>query len=464
MRQEIRLVPQQVQRMLLTQQMRQSLEILQLPTIDLKQLIEQQIATNPLLEIQTDAPPVDDVDFPVEALSRFEEEWDDYFDDCSDLGRPGEDAEERRDYMFNSLTRPPSLQDHLLEQLLLSPLDETDMEIGEFLIGNIGPSGYLQIDLEEVSHTLDASLEQVERVLKEIHSFDPTGVAARDLKECLLIQLESLNQVDSLAYEIVSNHLQELEVGHFSAIAETLGVTEEQVYSARQTIGTLDPKPGQEFGPAPSSFDVPEIKVIKNEGRWTVVLCEDEIPALSLNPTYEAWMDSDSVPPDVKKYLKAQYRSAQALLNNISQRQATLLTVAQAIVDEQQEFLEEGHKHLKPLVLRDVAEKVGLHPSTVSRASNKLMETPRGTILLKSLLSQSIRSGMEGEGQSVHSARMQLKEIIEGEDQAHPMSDQQLASELARQGVKLSRRTVAKYREKLGILPAPKRKLLAHRP
>jgi len=463
MRQEIRLVPQQVQKMLLTQQMRQSLEILQLPTMDLKQLIEQQVAMNPLLEIKSDSPSPDDIEFSVdsEGLSNFQEEWNDYFDDCSDLGVPGEDAEEKREYMLNSLTRPPSLQDYLLKQLSLSPLEDQELLVGEYLIGNIAPSGYLQISLAEVEDTLCVSSDTVERVLRTLQTFDPPGVAARDLRECLLLQLKFLDSKNSLAFKIVSDHLHDLEQGRISSIATSLGISEDDVYQARKYIATLDPKPGQEFGTAAVSFDVPEIKIIRDQGRWTVVLCDDEIPMVSINPTYEEWMRNSNLSSEVRKYLKAQYRSAQALLNNISQRQATLITVAQAIVDEQTEFLENGPLSLKPLVLRDVAEKVGLHPSTVSRTSNKLMETPRGTILLKDLLSQSIRAGDYTQGQSVQSARMKLKEIIESENPAHPLSDQELASRLAQQGINLSRRTVAKYREKLGILSAPQRKTMS---
>lgn len=456
MRQEIRLIPQQVQRMMLTQQMRQSLEILQIPTIDLKQLIEQEVAMNPLLEMAERSQ-----DTAEEILDRLvpeeREEWESRYGSAEDQGLPGDEAEDKHEFLINSLSKPPSLQDDLLEQLHLTVSPEEDRMIGEYLVGNIEPSGMLGISVEEAAQSLNVSQEAVLRILQILQTFDPPGVAARDLRECLLIQLERLGKKDAVAWHVVSDHWEDLEYNRIHRIAEALHVPEEEVLSARHIISTLDPKPGQEYGSPVPNYDIPEIKIVRMDGAWQVALCDDSLPEIQISPAYQKLMSQPGLSKEEKDYIRHNYRAAQSLMSNISQRQQTLLSVARVIVAEQQEFLNKGSAFLKPLVLRNVAERLGIHISTVSRAANKLVETPSGTLQLKDMLSQIAR-GVGAEPCSVEQVRSALKEIMDAEDRHNPLSDQKLAEILAQKGIKLSRRTVSKYREKLGILPAPRRR------
>ncbi len=463
------------QQLVLTPQLQQAIKLLQMNRLELEQAIRQEAEINPLLEQDledhqtisleeiTQGPLENGFGLASEsplgpqAVSDFD--WDRYFQDTGSA-YPSFSFEAKEALDFESrLSKSENLTSHLLWQLYLSEFDEKKRAIGEYIIGNLDERGYLPLSIEEIAKDLETSPEEVTLVLKRIQFFDPVGVAARDLRECLLIQLEYLGLKDSLAAKIVAHHLKELERFQLENIAKKCQVTLEEVKAAFEVIRGLDPIPARNFSDEEPQYIEPDVLVEKEGGKWVVRLYDEGLPRLRISPYYRRLLKDDRLPHQVKQYIKKKLRSAVWLIKSIEQRNRTLLRVSESIMKFQEEFLEKGIAGLKPLILRDVAQDLDLHESTVSRVTTgKYIDTPHGIFELKFFFSSGYTS-TSGDQISTETVKQFIKEIVAQEDPSRPFSDQKIADILrARYNVKIARRTVAKYRDLLGILPANRRK------
>ncbi len=391
-------------------------------------------------------------------------DWREYLETYSnnwqDGEPPGED-DERRQALENTLTRKASLEDHLIWQLRLSSLDRDQQRIGATIIYNLNDDGYLETPVEELANQLATSVESVEAVLKRIQRFDPPGVAARDLRECLLAQLQNLGMEESLAARIVSNHLDLLEKHRYGEIAKIMGVGLDMVAEAARSIASLEPKPGRDYGGAEPTYIVPDVYIQKVGDDFVVTLNESAVPRLRLANYYQRFLNDSAVEADTKEYLQERLRSARWLVKSIYQRLQTIFKVANSIVKFQRPFFEHGISHLRPLVLKDVAEDIGMHESTISRATaNKYAHTPQGIFELKFFFTSGVKAA-DGEDVSAETVKEKIRSLVAGEGQDNPLSDQAIADILHKDQINIARRTVAKYRQALGILPSSRRKKLA---
>jgi RNA polymerase sigma-54 factor len=453
------------QQQVLAPQLQQSLQILQAPMLELRNLVQQEIETNPTLEMDATEPSLEDRqremdDFKEEfdRLAKLDEEWRDYMSQNSGYsGRSSED-EERRQFFFDSLVKEETLQQHLLEQISGSELAEFEVPIAELLIGNLDDHGFLQSSLEEISSSSGLDTPDLERVLEVVQSFHPVGVAARDLRECLLIQLRRIGKEHSLEYRIVDRHLEDLGKHRIPEIARRLGTTTENVQRAANFIATLDPRPGQIFAPDPNNYVLPDVTVEKISGEWQVSLNGDQIPRLRISNTYKDLMSQEGNGNEVKDYIRDKIRSGKFLIKSIHQRQQTISNIAHEIVARQRDFLDQGPSALRPLTMVQIAEAVGVHETTVSRAiSGKYMATPHGVFEIKYFFTPGYQTA-DGEAMSNTSVKGTLAELVRGEDPHNPLSDKEIVEILVERGIPIARRTVAKYRTELNILPSNMRK------
>lgn len=467
------LTQDQRMQMILAPQLRQSLELLQLPILELRQLLQKELLQNPTIEERPlDAQQIEveaqesaagpdgqkELNFKedFEALSKMDGEWGDYFR----LEQEPYDsaAEKRRAFFFDSLVQQPSMQEHLLHQLDAAGISGADRELGELLIGNINEDGYLKPGIEDLASSASADGARLKDVLDVIQDFDPVGVGARDLRECLLIQLERLGEGDSTAAAVVRDHLEALGHKKFSDVARALNVPVEEVHVAAKLIGTLEPRPGRRFSSGSVAYVVAEVVVQNVAGEYVVILNEDHLPRLRISKDYRNMLRNDESGSDVKDYIRERIRSGVFLMKSIVQRQRTLFRVATEIVRVQRDFLDHGVSHLKPLVMAAVADALGIHETTVCRCiANKYMQTPQGMFEMKYFFTPGIRTA-DGRNISNKTVRDMLGAMVAGEDPEHPLSDQELADELKKQGVEIARRTVAKYRVALKIAPSHLRK------
>jgi len=386
------------------------------------------------------------------------DEWMEYFHD-RDIGFTA--AEGISKSFDNFLTERPSLYDHLLFQLNLVCKDAQDLATGQYIIGNIDPQGYLCVDEDDISAQTGGDLERVQKVLAIVQSFHPHGIGARNLKECLLIQLHHYGKQNSMAEVIISNYLDDLASGKVAKIAQALGTTVQRVQEACDLIRTLDPKPGLQYSPVDEvKYIIPDAIVEKVEGEYVVILNDSASPRLVVNQMYENMMrNPDTFAPEARKYLEEKMGSAIWLIRSIEQRRKTLDKVIRCIVNIQTDFFDKGIKYLKPLNLKQVAEMVEVHESTVSRAtSKKYIQTPQGLFELKYFFGSGVEGTDGSDRVAAKSIKRMLEEIIAGEDSAHPRSDQTIVEIFQARGIKISRRTVAKYRQEMGILPTNVRK------
>lgn len=436
---------------------RQALEILQKSAWELEEYLQKEVLENPLLEWVEGEENGELAEEEIAAGEKEEEaDWLDYFADSSDLGIVWERDEEKRE-LYSPL--PPTLQEYLLSQLGLLSLTGEETKIARYLIGNIDERGYLSIGLEEAAKVFCCAREKVEAVLKKVQSLDPPGVGARDLTECLLLQAERKGFLDKETTVVIRHYLQELATKGIKRVAQLSGLPPERVQEIVDRLRQLNPWPGKGWGgSSPPSWVVPEVIVCKEEGEKLLVLLEDQVgPRLRISSYYREIMARENS-PDLRRYFQQKLRAALWLLRCIEQRRRTLYRIAQALVKLQKPFFLQGPQALKPLTLKEVAAETGLHESTVSRAlQGKYMQTPFGVFAMKSLLSSALEVE-EGEAVSVETAQKMLRELIAGEDPARPYSDRQLANLLAERGIKIARRTVAKYREEMGIPAAPCRR------
>ena len=463
------------QQLIMTPQLQMAIKLLQLSRLELLDTIHQELEENPALEevpetfaeetdtgseepIPVEAPPMQEVTIK-ERLNE-DIDWSNYIDEYSAPGRINFESEQREGPGFEPfMARPDSLQDHLLWQLLMTAPDEKTERIGSLIAGNLKADGYLDIGVEELAGLAGCEPAESEKVLALMQTFDPVGVCARNLTECLLIQARHLDLSETLVTEIIQHHLNHLENKNYKAICKALKVSMEDVARAVNIIRGLEPRPGRQFADDTAQYITPDIYVHKMGDEYVILLNDDGLPKLRVNSYYRnAIRRGQQIPDSAKDYVQNKMRSAAWLIRSIHQRQKTIYRVMESILRFQRDFFDKGIAHLKPMVLRDVAEDIGMHESTISRVTtNKYAHTPRGIFELKYFFNSSIRR-VHGEAIASASVQEKIRRIIDNEDQHHPYSDDRIAQILKSQNIDIARRTVAKYREILKVLPSSKRK------
>ncbi len=445
------------QQLVMTPRLQQALKLLQLPTLELEMALKDELQSNPLLEIEEE----EEIDPQTREGSQEEsagaaDNWDDIFNDGIEMQY--EQQEEISDDEF--VEKVPIYRqdsgDNLLQQLRMITKDAQLLEIGEYLIGSLDDRGFLTIEMGELQNVFSVDEARAQEALKLVQSLDPAGIGARDLPECLLIQLRARKMEDSLTAVLIRDHFKALVQRKYQAIARKLKISVEDVQEATKVIGELDPKPGLELSTEDPRYVTPDLLVEEVEGDYVVALNDRYLPRLRISQAYkEGSADRDK---RTKEFLQGKLSQAQWLIKTVEQRRSTMVKVMNAIVEEQKEFFDRGPQALNPLTLQQVATKIGMHESTVSRVtSNKWVQTPRGTFPLKYFFSSSL-STAGGEEVSAKAAKDRIREIVSKEDDKRPYSDQKIADMLKDEGLVIARRTVAKYREQLGILPARMRK------
>lgn len=472
------------QQLIMTPQLQQAIKLLQLSRLELLDTINQEMEENPLLE---EAAPDEEqeisVNQDVEEMSvtdreeirvnerteeltgegdgREEFDWGSYLEDYGPMGvtyeRPDGDATS----WDNMLAALPSLTDHLMWQLKLSRFTELEMHLGEQIIGNLDQNGYLVASVAEIAEQNKVDATAVEATLKKIQEFDPPGIAARDLKECLLIQARLLGISSPMMEAIIRDHMKDLELKNYNHIARKLHIPLTEILNAVQLIGRMDPKPGRIYNEEKTQPIVPDVYIFKSGDDYKIVLNDDGLPRLRISNFYREIMGGNSGRANDatgKKYIREKVQSATWLIKSIQQRQKTIYKVAESIVRQQKDFFDGGMNYLKPLVLRNIADDVEMHESTISRVvTNKYMQTPRGIYELKYFFSSGINT-IGGDAVASKSVKEDIRRIISQEDPRKPLSDSEIVELLDKKKITIARRTVAKYREMIGILPSSRRK------
>ena len=475
------------QRLVMTPKLQQALKLLQMPTLELQQVLKQEVLQNPLLEEIDDADTDSDEEEPAEVEESSEtraeaqaakaepaedEEsneakkertsTDDYFESSFGSGDGFANEENREDFVERVPVAKQSFSEYLTSQLRLITKDEMQLAIGAYIIGSLDDSGYLTATLDEVARAMPIPADrigEVENVLKIIQTFDPVGVGARDLRECLLIQLETKGMGDSLAARIVRDHFEEFKQRKYLDLSKALKLPLKEIQEQSHVIGSLNPKPGLDIIADEPKYVIPDLVVDLVSDRLIVSLNDRNVPRLRISQSYRDELQQNvELDTEAKDFISSRLKNAKWLIQTIEQRRRTMIKVMEAIVEEQREFFEKGAVALRPLTLQQVASKISMHESTVSRVTtNKYVQTPRGVYELKYFFSSSL-STESGDEVSAKSAKMNIKGIIAKEDTRRPLSDQKIADILKKDGLIIARRTVAKYREQLGILPARHRK------
>jgi RNA polymerase sigma-54 factor len=470
-KQEMRLVP--------TPMLQQAIKLLQLSRLELVQTVHQEMVENPILEeiLEEDEeeleqkqenpedpsldsigqtqeePPSEKESDPLED----EQDWDNYIQDNLSQGSSADNYTERPS-IEATYKKEPTLADHLMWQLNLSVNEDLDKFIGSSIIGNIQNDGYCIAGLQEIAEISQASEEDVLRVLRIIQTFEPNGVGAQTLKECLLIQARILPERLPLVENLIENHLERLNERYYQKIASALKVTVEEIIAAVNTIKTFDPKPGLQFSSEGIDYVIPDLVVVKTEAGYDVVLNDDGLPNIKISPYYHHLLKNTSE-PKTKEYLKKKHQAAEFLIKSIDKRRETIYKVGKSIVKLQVEFLDHGLSHLKPMVLKDVARDIEMHESTVSRiTTNKYIDTAQGIFELKFFFHSGIKSFIGNNDMSSVRVKNMIQEIIKSEDPIKPLTDDEMVEALVKRNAKIARRTVTKYRKELNILPASKRK------
>ncbi|MEM9080782.1 MAG: RNA polymerase factor sigma-54 [Verrucomicrobiota bacterium] len=449
----------------LAPQMRQSLEILQANTLELTQLLRQHLEINPTLEDITETPSLEDLEFDTPNEDNFDDHYDTYEDDLRDLAimesralGSNPDSEERREHLYNSLVAPETLASHLSDQVEESALGERLRLACLALIGNLDERGFFAEHPDRLGAKLEIPRELIDEALAILHTFEPPGIAALDLRDSLLLQLERLGLADSLEHKIVSAHLDELARKHYPQIARTLKVPVEQIATAAEHIAALDPSPGAAYDASRNPVISPDVRIIRDEdNQWFAQSTNENLPRLKISDTYKDLLAS-SKDRKTRSYLRDQIRDGRVLIRALDQRQDTILAIATEIIKHQPDFLTQGQRHLRPLTMNDVADAIGVHPTTVSRAvAGKYAETPHGIIEMRRFFATGYQTA-SGTDVSNAGVRQAIQDIIAEENPQKPLSDSAIEKALKGQGIKVARRTVAKYREQLNILPSHLRK------
>lgn len=514
------------QTLVLSPQLQQSLALLQAPALELKALVEQELQQNPVLEEvpeqeaeqrekdadadtgeESEAPatadlaeppddikfdgdtekntdpqePADDFQAEFEKLVQADQDWRDNFSPSNITSHNSPEDEERRQFMFESLTSVTSLAEHLLDQAREAQLTREQHDMAEMIIGNVDDHGYVTATVEEIAAAsrgrqclkerwnfltgkppeaaISLPVEKVRSVLKLVQTFDPPGICARDLRECLLLQLERDDRQDTLEYQIVRDFMEALGRRRIPEIARGTGQPVEEVQEALMRVGRLDPRPGHTFLPEPEQYVAPEVFVHRSGDEFVVTTNEEQVPHLRISNVYKDLMATGENSAEVKSYIREKIRAGKYLIKSLHLRQQTILNIAREIVKRQHDFMEMGVAQLKPMTMVQVAEVVGVHETTVSRAvSGKYMETPHGVFEMKFFFTGGLATAT-GENVSNTSVKDMIAEIFRGENPAKPLSDQEVLKILSERGITIARRTIAKYRDELGILPSSQRRV-----
>jgi RNA polymerase sigma-54 factor len=467
-----------VQKLILTPSLQQAIKLLPMSTLELAELLNQEMVENPLLEEvpteenqeQAQTPEQAEADAAAEQKKKDEktDPWDDqdyeyFFGDYLDDGYRPRQPQEVKELppIENTLSSKGSLSQHLMWQLDLQAAGDLTRDIGAAIIGNIDDDGYLVASVSEIAALGPWDEGDVEKALDHIQRFDPPGVAARDLQECLMLQVRSAGLEGTPVETLVRDHLRLLQNHRIPELAKALGCDIDEVKQHIEVIKHLDPKPGSRYTPADSQYVIPDVYIIKTDDGYRAVLNEDGLPQLRISPVYRRLLDKGGENSDeTRAYVKDKFRAALWLLKSVDQRQKTIVKVATSIINFQRAFLDSGIEHLRPLVLRDVATDIGMHESTVSRVvNNKYVHTPQGVYELKFFFHSGISSSY-GESVSSVTIKQRIKKIIEAEDAKRPLSDSKIMSILQKEGLVLARRTIAKYREELRIPTSNQRKVI----
>lgn len=489
------------QSMVLAPQLQQSLALLQAPMMELKALVEQELQQNPVLEEvegadielpekpvedsgdtsdaaaapdpaeraddfsadgefdKAEPTPADDFQEEFDKLVQLDQEWRDNFAQTNSPIRQTSEDEERRQFMFDSLTAGTSFSQMLMDQARESDLAEDQQAIAELIIGNIDEYGYLKATVEELATGNNLPGEKIAEVLKVIQTFDPPGVGALDLRQCLMLQLERKGQQDSLEYRIVRDYMEALGKRRIPEIARGTGCDVDEVQDSLAKIARLEPRPGRAFLPDTDQYVAPEVFVQKVGDDFTVATNNDNVPHLRISNVYKDLMAQGENNAEVKNYIREKIRAGKFLIKSLHQRQQTISNIGREIVKRQRDFMEKGVAHLKPMTMAQVAEVVGVHETTVSRAvSGKYIETPQGIYEMKFFFTAGLQTA-SGAGVSNTSVKDMVAELFKAENPSKPLSDQEVVKMLGEKGINIARRTVAKYRDELNILPSNLRKV-----
>jgi len=483
------------QQLVMTPQLQQAIKLLQLNRMELAELITQELVENPILEESADSyetsedgQPLEQTDstrsdpeaeqkrdeeanLPVtdpqqEAANKLNEDfnWDSYIEDFNSSSSSLPSMKEVNDELpsfENVLTRSTSLEDHLSWQLSMIVVTDTEKKFAELIIGNLSDDGYLTASAEDLAKEAQLDLEDAEEVLKMIRKFDPIGVSSRNLKECLQTQAELMNPRQEVVEKIIADHLANLEKKNYSAIAKALGLSLDEVITATKILLEFEPKPGRSFHAPDTHYITPDIYVYKVGNEYVISLNEDGLPKLKISPYYKSILSGakNEGTKITKEYVQEKLRSAMWLIRSIHNRQKTIYKVTEAVVQRQKDFFEKGSQYLRPMILKDVANDIGMHESTISRVTtNKFVHTPIGIFELKYFFNSSINSTDGTDAVASESVKEKIKQLITREDPKNPLSDQKIVELLKDGHIDIARRTVAKYREMLGILSSSKRK------
>lgn len=489
------------QQLVMTPQLQQAIKLLQLNRMELMEVVNQELVENPVLEELGEVPEgeptpesenfTEDGGLDAEGQQTRDEEafvkpateeplapaandnnsedinWDNYIDDYNSSSMTSPSMKESLDDLpsfENALTKTSTLEEHLMWQLSMTTLGEEEKKFGELVIGNLTDEGYLNVSFEDICRETGMELEDAEEVLKMIQNFDPVGVGSRNLRECLLLQSKFLSPRQELVEKIISEHLADLEKKNYPGIAKALGVPLNAVQDATRVIMEFEPKPGRNFQTSDTHYITPDIYVYKVADEFVISLNEDGLPKLRISPYYKSVLqnakaDQTKGSKVTKDYVQEKLRSAVWLIRSIHNRQKTIYKVTEAIVRRQRDFFDKGVQMLKPMILKDVANDIGMHESTISRVTtNKYVHTPVGIFELKYFFNSSIQSSDGSEALASEAVKEKLRQLVSKEDPRNPLSDQKIVELLAKENIDIARRTVAKYRDMLGILSSSKRK------
>lgn len=449
---ELKLSPKLTYKLRLTPQIKLALNLLQLPLAQLKEYIKEEIEKNPLLEPSDDATSKEKLDEILKKIENRENKESE-----SDILWTEED-EDKKQYRESLISASPTLQEHLSRQLRLFSNSEDERKIGESIIGNINDNGYLDCSIDEIAESNRTTKSQVEKILALIQTFDPLGVGARDLRECLWLQLRAKEEENSLAGLIVDKYLPFLEKKRYGYIAKKLKRSVEEIKDAVKEIAKFQPKPGCSFSQEITQRLIPDALLKKNKDGYEVIPNDWEIPHFSLNAKYKEMLKKNDTPSEVKEYLKVRLKAGRSLIDAVNKRKETIQKIIEEIVYAQKDFLDNGATHFKPLTLSQIADRIGKHKSTVSRAiSNKYVQTPYGIFELRDFINSGVKQ-KNGELFSSKAIKAKIKALIESEKRKKPLSDLKISNCLKQEGIFVSRRTITKYRHQLKILPSKSRR------
>ena len=452
---------EQSQKLVMTPELIQAIQILQFNTQELDAFVQEQLLVNPVLEQDQSEPANPEAETSEKEREKLD--WKEFirngsYDDISYRGYRDKD-EERPDSFERYVTNEVTLPEHLMFQYQFATVDKGCRRVGKYIIESLDENGYMTSSVEEISRATGVREEKVGEALDIIHGFDPAGVGARDLSECLQLQLAARKELTPQMEEIITHHLEDIANNRLSAVARDTGMTVLQVQEAADVSRTLEPKPGRQFASQmETKYVIPDVIVEKIDNEYVVIINESSTPHLTISSYYKGLLGKAEKDQQLADYLSERVSSANWLIKSIEQRKQTIYNVVSAVVKYQKDFFDLGSKHLRTLTLKDIAEELGIHESTVSRSiSGKYLQCPRGVYEIKYFFSAGV-SDQVGEGVSSNSIKEFIKEIVEGEDRHKPYSDQAMVSILKGKGFNISRRTVAKYRDELGILSSSKRK------